>query len=242
MNKMIESATDGGLAARAAIRLRDMIVVGEFKPGEPLREELLASELGVSRNTLRESLRLLAVEGLAVHRQYKGASIPMIGTDDLHDIFQARHVLENAAIYGSWSASELQLRNIDTAVVASETALKAHDYSAAGTGSLRFHQAIVALLGCTKLNSLFQVIAAQLRLVFLEIGENGDYHKPWVQRERNIWTHMVAGKRIEACKEMKDYLNEAEKLLLDALNQKRAKKIPHSMSRKIASNGRRMPA
>src|SRR5439155_1032253 len=51
-------------AERVATVVRDRIVTGALPPGTPLRETALATELGVSRNTLREGLRLLVAQGL----------------------------------------------------------------------------------------------------------------------------------------------------------------------------------
>ena len=46
--------------------LRDAILRGELKPGERLMEMHLANKLGVSRTPIREAIRMLEQEGLAV--------------------------------------------------------------------------------------------------------------------------------------------------------------------------------
>ena len=46
--------------------LREAILKGELKPGERLMELQLASKLGVSRTPIREAIRMLEQEGLAV--------------------------------------------------------------------------------------------------------------------------------------------------------------------------------
>ncbi len=57
---------------QVADQLRDLIVGGELLPGERLpNENMLASEFGVSRATVREALRLLAAQNLI--RTAKGA-------------------------------------------------------------------------------------------------------------------------------------------------------------------------
>jgi hypothetical protein len=52
------------LHARAAERLRAMIVRGELAPGGAIGEAELCAALGMSRTPLREALKLLATEGL----------------------------------------------------------------------------------------------------------------------------------------------------------------------------------
>ena len=46
--------------------LREAIFKGELRPGERLMELQLAKRLGVSRTPIREAIRMLELEGLAV--------------------------------------------------------------------------------------------------------------------------------------------------------------------------------
>lgn len=55
--------------------LREAILKGELKPGERLMELQLAAKLGVSRTPIREAIRMLEQEGLAVTIPRKGAEV-----------------------------------------------------------------------------------------------------------------------------------------------------------------------
>ena len=55
--------------------LRQAILTGEMKPGERLLEIHLANKLGVSRTPIREAIRMLEQEGLAVTIPRKGAIV-----------------------------------------------------------------------------------------------------------------------------------------------------------------------
>ncbi len=55
--------------------LREAILKGELQPGERLMELQLASQLGVSRTPIREAIRMLEQEGLAVTMPRKGAEV-----------------------------------------------------------------------------------------------------------------------------------------------------------------------
>ena len=52
--------------------LRDAILKGELEPGERLMEIHLANKLGVSRTPIREAIRMLEKEGLAVTARRAG--------------------------------------------------------------------------------------------------------------------------------------------------------------------------
>ena len=55
--------------------LRDAILKGDLKPGERLMEMHLAEKLGVSRTPIREAIRMLEQEGLAITIPRKGAQV-----------------------------------------------------------------------------------------------------------------------------------------------------------------------
>ena len=52
------------VADQVAGILRQRILDGELRPGSALPEIPLANSLGVSRNTMREAVRILSLEGL----------------------------------------------------------------------------------------------------------------------------------------------------------------------------------
>ena len=62
--------------------LREAILKGELKPGERLMELQLASKLGVSRTPIREAIRMLEQEGLAVTMPRKGAEVAKMTLKD----------------------------------------------------------------------------------------------------------------------------------------------------------------
>ncbi|MDQ0325986.1 DNA-binding GntR family transcriptional regulator [Rhodopseudomonas julia] len=88
----VASATP--LRARLTERLREAIASGELPPGTPLRERHLCQTLGISRTSLREALRALESEGLAVSVPHKGAIVAPCGRKEAEDIYATRAVLE----------------------------------------------------------------------------------------------------------------------------------------------------
>lgn len=76
------------------LAIRQEILRGERAPGEWLREEDLATSLGVSRTPVREALRRLASEGLVRHERHRGVQVESWSLADLDEIFSLRSVLE----------------------------------------------------------------------------------------------------------------------------------------------------
>ena len=85
-------------ASDAAVQLiRSAIVDGRLQPGERLREEELARELGISRTPVREALLILQTEGLVDAAPNRGAVVRSHDAGDLEDLYQLRALLEGYA-------------------------------------------------------------------------------------------------------------------------------------------------
>lgn len=76
-------------------RLRAAILARRWQPGERLIEERLSEEFGVSRVPVRESLRLLAAEGLVQIQPRRGAAVATVSEQDARDMIEARALLES---------------------------------------------------------------------------------------------------------------------------------------------------
>jgi DNA-binding GntR family transcriptional regulator len=86
-----------GLSDAVFEALRNAIRDGRLSPGEWLRQEALAQELGVSQITVREALNRLVGEGQCVRVPYKGVRVLAPSPQDWEDIYTIRGSLEGLA-------------------------------------------------------------------------------------------------------------------------------------------------
>ena len=77
--------------------IREAIITWKIKPGERLRQEIIARELGVSQLIIREVFARLGAEGLVSHEPYKGTLSAPNSPEDLEDLFDIRASLEGLA-------------------------------------------------------------------------------------------------------------------------------------------------
>ena len=96
---MSKSIGDQLVSAQEATRakLRAMIFAGEFRAGQPLRQEEIARQLGVSRLPVREALNRLATEGLVELKPRRGFFVTSLNLAEIEDIFDMRAMLEERA-------------------------------------------------------------------------------------------------------------------------------------------------
>ena len=74
--------------------LRRAILQGVLAPGDRLRQEVLAAELGVSRIPLRDAFRRLEAEGLIDIDGRRGARVSSLSMDDVAELYELRRMLE----------------------------------------------------------------------------------------------------------------------------------------------------
>ena len=74
--------------------LRELIIIGELAPSDPLRQRDLAKRFGVSQTPVREALRRLESEGLVTNDPHRGATVSESRRGAVEDNSQIRAALE----------------------------------------------------------------------------------------------------------------------------------------------------
>jgi DNA-binding GntR family transcriptional regulator len=190
------SAGDRKLVRRTTVdlvldELRQQILSGQLRPGEPLRQEALAEGLGVSRIPVREAIRRLEAEGLVSVHAHRGAYVCPVSSNDVVETFELRLQVEpwlfGEAIKAGGRAPLAQAR------AALQDTLHA-DAAGWGRANWRLHEALylparrdLAMAVLKQLHDRgdrylrFQVVNVPLRqqaydehLALIEHAENGD--------------------------------------------------------------------
>ena len=170
--------------------LRRAVLEGKLLPGEPLRQETLAVEFGVSHITIRDALNKLVAERLAVRTPYKGVRVIELSVDDLREAYATRAVLEG------WAA-ELAAGRITPAELAELRRLLPDSYVTADPASVerarranrQFHDVIIQASGNRLLGRLLQDIWNRLDPMTsysrtLDSQQGAELRQQWGERDR----------------------------------------------------------
>ncbi|MCF6238456.1 MAG: GntR family transcriptional regulator [Candidatus Marinimicrobia bacterium] len=87
-----------------------LLLTDELRPGDQLKESLLAKEMGISRAPIREAMKELITNGLVDYRPQVGNFIPVLSPKQIVDSYTTRGVLEGYAVMEScdqFSAEEI---------------------------------------------------------------------------------------------------------------------------------------
>ncbi|MER8579660.1 GntR family transcriptional regulator [Mesorhizobium sp. M1423] len=157
--------TRRSLDAQAADKLRDAILTGVFAPGEKLTEEVIAESFGLSRGTIRASLRLLVHEGLIVQEPYRGYSVRSLTSRDAWELFTLRNTLEAfAARLLAETITEEKRDRLDQAYDKVVKAVTSGVRTRAVEADFQLHLTIAELTEHSALQAHYALIAGQVRL------------------------------------------------------------------------------
>src|SRR5689334_13830797 len=92
-----DDAAGTSQTVRTQLRLRELIVGGELKPGNRIAELTLVERLGASRTPIRMALVRLEEEGLLEALPNGGFMVKDFSESDIHDAIEVRGTLEGLA-------------------------------------------------------------------------------------------------------------------------------------------------
>ena len=142
--------------------LHKRIIAGEVRPGEWLRQDDIASQLGVSMTPVREALDLLVASGLAEREPYRGVRVVELSHDEMLDAYGLRILLEPAAArLASETATPREVEELKRLLVGTFELVRLEDMSRLRECSRQFHAAVVTMSGSPLLARLYGIAAAK---------------------------------------------------------------------------------
>nr|WP_272954998.1 GntR family transcriptional regulator [Kribbella shirazensis] len=147
--------------------LRRRIVDGEYREGERLTETRLADDFGVSRNPVREALRVVEAEGFVHILPRRGAVVATLDETAVRDLFAVRQQLETlAAGLAAERATPAGIASLRTLIDEANTATAAQDFDRVAELNSAFHRAVIEVSGNRWLHSISAAMYHHVHWVF----------------------------------------------------------------------------
>jgi DNA-binding GntR family transcriptional regulator len=175
-------------ASMVGERIRSNVIEGVLAPGSQLNEVELAATFGVSRGPVREALQRLIQEGLLRSEPHRGVFVPVMGPEDIDDIYLAREALESAAVRRITGTSRAgsAYKALDKIVRVMEAAEKADDWRMVVSRDLDFHTALVAAADSPRLERMFTTVISETRLCLGLLKDAYDRREDLVRRRDDL--------------------------------------------------------
>jgi DNA-binding GntR family transcriptional regulator len=174
---------------RAADVLREQILSGQLVPGQRLTETALATQLEVSRGTLRAALRALAHEGLIQQVAYTKWMLPEFSQADAWELYTLRGTLEGlAARLAAQHRTPDCVVSLKAAFERLVAAVVSERHTRVAEADLALHKTIVALTGHQRLIDQYRLLEQQVRhyiissnALIMDLNQIVAEHEPIVQ-------------------------------------------------------------
>jgi DNA-binding GntR family transcriptional regulator len=155
------------LHGQVITELRRAILTGRLKAGDRLVEGKLADELGVSRNPVREAIRVLASEGLVDVAARRGASVAMMSDQEARETIEVRALLEgqNARLAARRRDKEL-IKRIEAVLKKGTAAVAAGRFDQLFELNQQYHDALAAAGHNKVLGELLQKLRNRTAMLF----------------------------------------------------------------------------
>jgi DNA-binding GntR family transcriptional regulator len=214
----------------AAELIRQAIIEGRLHPGEPLREERLATELGISRTPIREALLILQTEGLVEAAPKRGSVVRTYEPAEIADLYETRALTEGyAAGRAARFVTEGDIELLRESCGRFETLLDEQDVVPLVKENLVFHGVILEASQSPTLAQLVDIVT-RVPLVYRSY-----YH--YSPKDKQIALHYH--QRIARALEERDAAR-AEALMREHVFEARDVLVAH-MSDRSAADGSRSP-
>jgi len=136
------------------------IIAGKYGPGDWLRQEDIASQMGVSMTPVREALDLLVASGLAERVPYRGVRVREMSTKDIVEAYGMRLVLEAMiARDAAMNVTPQQAAGLKKILDEMKRHVKLNEMPKERQLSREFHSAIAEASGNDLLIKLYAVVA-----------------------------------------------------------------------------------
>jgi DNA-binding GntR family transcriptional regulator len=209
------------VADQVASVLRQRIIDGELRPGTPLQELSLAASLGVSRNTMREALRILALEGLLHRNLHRGVAVSQLSLRDVQEIYHLRRMLEIPAVLAARKPDSELLQQLRDSVEQYEASVKAKDWMRAVNHDFQFHGLLIHFHRNRRLESFYQKVIGELRMGMVLVDRRHDDPEALVPVHRKMFQLLTSGKLKQCAAVLEQHLADSESRLSRVMTTQR---------------------
>jgi len=172
------------IAEQIVEHIHKAIFEGKILPGERLKENDISKWLGVSRTPTREAFRILESQGLLEINPNKGVQVTLLTLKDLAELFELRQILELHCLRKFVeTSSEADIQDMEVLIENMEKAVAANDTLSYLRYSVDFHLHYIAKCRNKRLNSIFSVLADNIRCAQIF------FMKKWVTRKGSVEEH-----------------------------------------------------
>ncbi len=178
------------LAELVTAKIRELIITGEFKPGQQLKEEELCEIFAISRPPIREAFKTLEANGLVSRRPRRGVSVVEFTAKDVEEVYTIVAMLyQKATDMAMEVMTDNSLDLLAAHIEIMEKSVRAdppnlRDYQAA---HIAFHETIMELAGNERMQAMEKQLRYQLTIFSYKSLQDQDHLLSSLDYHRRIF-------------------------------------------------------
>jgi len=175
--------------------LRASIIAQRDAPGTALTESSVALRFGVARPTARLAIDRLVADGILRREAHRAARIPELSRDDIAELFDARAIIESAAMAALATSGTIPAPALAAhRALASSEAFAAHDVA--------FHRALVSGQSNSRLTRMHELIMGEVELCIGQVQAAQLLSAPEVARQHQAILDAITSGNSDAAAEL----------------------------------------
>lgn len=210
----LDDGAVGGGTLHAA--LRAAVLDREIEPGTAVTETAVALRYGVARPTARLAIERLVGDGLLRRLPHQAARVPVLAAQDIADIFDARALVEQAAIERLARAGSIPA----DALAAHRELLTIEDSAPFARIDATFHRSLVAGQPNARLARMHALLMGEIELCIAQVQARGVLTPAEIGRQHQaILDAVTSGDAARAGQLTRDHIHGARDRLLAAVER-----------------------
>lgn len=205
-----------GVVDAVTLRLRERILSGDIRSGEPLTEAAVSQTFGVARPSAKAAIEQLVATGLLVRTAHRSARVVGIDPETVRDVYRTRSRLESAAL------RELAItRAVPASAVEANAeilAMPPGPDAATVDPDLRFHTALIDALGSERTARMYRSVLDEARLCMAQVQGRRLLDAAVIAAQHaEMLEAVAAGEGDRAAALLAAHLSSAEERLVEAV-------------------------
>jgi DNA-binding GntR family transcriptional regulator len=198
------------LAQQVADRIVEAMATGAIRPGQRVTDFDIASQFGVSRNPVREAMKMLEAQGIIVSSPHRSNHVVAFDQKKVEQIATLRVAIEKIAFAEaaqSYAADPSLLRELDKIIETMDECARRHDLNGITKADLAFHRAVCLASKNEIVLTVWETLARHMRISFnLEIREDTDPPEDIPGHHRALREALATGDRSCAESEIENHI------------------------------------
>jgi DNA-binding GntR family transcriptional regulator len=210
------------LAELVTTKIRELIITGEFKPGQQLKEEELCEIFAISRPPIREAFKTLEANGLVTRKPRRGVSVVEFTAKDVEEVYTIIAMLyQKATDMAMEVMNDKDLNLLADQVEIMEKSVRAEppnlrDYQVA---HIAFHETIMELAGNERMQEMEKQLRFQLTIFSYKSLQDQDHLLSSLDYHRRIFEAIRDKDKAKALTLVNEHIIMAINLLVRKLSE-----------------------